>query len=242
MSDQSPTGPAVAILPARGGSKRIPGKNVRPFAGVPLLARTISILQRGGLFDRIIVSTDDREIEEVARGAGAEVPFRRPATLADDHTPTTPVIAHAVRTLEEQSGHHQLGPVCAVYPTAVLTTEDDLRSALALLGSPSTTSYVATATTFGAPIQRALRRLPDGSCEMLWPEHRQSRTQDLEQTYHDAGQFYWGHRAAWLAEEPMFEESTRLHVIPRWRTQDIDTLEDWERAELLFELITQRGD
>jgi pseudaminic acid cytidylyltransferase len=232
---ERPAGPSVAVIPARGGSKRIPRKNVRPLLGVPLLARTLKVVQERGVFDRVAVSTDDDEVAALARKAGAEVPFRRPAALSDDHTGTRPVIQHAIRQLEGDQGS-PLGLVCCIYATAVFTTATDLVQARDLLVETAA-SFVFTVTTFPAPIQRALRRLPDGSCEMLHPEERLTRSQDLEEAYHDAGQFYWGTRDAWLGDEPIFGRSSRLFVLPRWRVQDIDTEEDWRRAELMLRAV-----
>jgi pseudaminic acid cytidylyltransferase len=222
----------VSVIPARGGSKRIPRKNVQPFLGVPLIVRTLQVVQASGAFDRVVVSTDDNEVAALARDAGAEVPFRRPAELSDDHTGTRPVIQHAIRELERHQDR-PLGLVCCVYATAVFGTPTSLVEARSLL-LDSGVSFVFTATTFPAPIQRALRRLPDGSCEMFQPEHLLTRSQDLEEAYHDAGQFYWGTREAWLSNEPTFGRSSRLFVLPRWRVQDIDTPEDWHRAELML--------
>jgi len=224
----------LAVIPARGGSKRIPRKNIRPFLGVPMLARTINLLQASGAFDRIVVSTDDEEIVEVAVAAGATAPFRRPAALADDHTPTLPVIRHAVREIE--AGNVSPSFVCCVYPAAVLVDPPSLSESLEMLRT-SDADYVFTATSFPFPIQRALRRLDNGSCEMFWPEHRSTRSQDLEAAYHDAGQFYWGTRSAWIEERPIFTHRSRMLVLPRNRVQDIDTLEDWDRAEQIFRLL-----
>ncbi|MEA3510180.1 MAG: pseudaminic acid cytidylyltransferase [Actinomycetota bacterium] len=225
----------VAIVPARGGSKRIPRKNIRPFRGTPLLVRTIQTLRQADLFDRIVVSTDDEEVAAIGVEAGAEVPFRRPANLADDHTGARPVIVHAIETLEAASGD-QLGPVCIVYPTAVFVGPDDLREGLAQL-EESEAEFVFSAVAYDAPIQRALRRRTDGTCELMWPEHTLTRSQDLEEAYHDAGQFYWGRREAWLSGKPVFAAKSLFHVLPRWRVQDIDTQDDWTRAELIHRLL-----
>lgn len=230
--------PTVAIIPARGGSKRIPGKNVKPLLGVPLLQRTVRMLRHSQLFDHIIISTDDDRIMQVARDAGAEAPFRRPAPLADDFAPTAPVIAHAIEQIEETTG--PVGNVCCVYPAAVFVTADDLRRGLARL-EESDAEVVMSATTFDFPIQRALRRLADGSAEMIWPENRLARSQDLEEAYHDAGQFYWGRREHWITRPGAAKGKVHLLLMPRWRVQDIDTPEDWERAELLVEILQRRG-
>ncbi len=226
----------VAIIPARGGSKRIPRKNVRPFLGVPLLTRTVEILREAAIFERIIVSTDDDEIAEIARAAGAEVPFRRPDELSNDYAGTTPVIAHAITELERSGA--TLASVCCVYPAAVLVTAADYRRAKETFDT-ARVDFVFTATSFGYPIQRALRQTSEGGCEMMWPEYREWRSQDLEPAYHDAGQFYFGRRDAWLEDRPIFSADSRLLVLPRDQVQDIDTLEDWRRAELLFQLRAQ---
>jgi len=227
----APARQALAIIPARGGSKRIPRKNIKPFLGVPLIERTIAILRDAAVFDRILVSTDDDEIRAISMKAGAEVPFERPAELANDFTPTIPVIAHAIGEMARQGA--AFDSVCCVYPAAVLSLPADYREAADTLRQ-SGADYVFSATSFPFPIQRAVRRAGDGSCEMFWPEHRNTRSQDLEPAFHDAGQFYFGARDAWTEARPIFSPRSRLLLLPRHRVQDIDTLEDWDRAERLF--------
>jgi len=234
MVDGVRSDPVVAIIPARGGSKRIPRKNIKPFLGVPLLQRTLATLLDAGLFDRIVVSTDDSEIAALALESGVEVPFMRPEDLSDDRTGTTPVVVHAIGELESASGA-QLGNVCCVYPGAVFITAATLRAGLDLLFAPGT-EQVMTASTFSAPIQRAYRVSDDGFAEMMWPENRSVRSQDLEAAYHDAGQFYWAHRDTWLAKSTGTHARTRLQVLPRSSVQDIDTPEDWEVAEALYKI------
>ena len=235
MVDVSNDGSVVAVIPARGGSKRIPRKNIRPFLGVPLLARTIEILEHVALFDRIVVSTDDDEVAEVAGQAGAEVPFRRPAELADDHTPTVPVVAHALQELAKDTPLATVA--CCVYPAAVLLDPESLFRTRELLDAPET-SYVVPVAALPTPIERALRVDADGRCHMARPDHRTSRTQDLEPAYHDVGQFYWGRTRTWLDQSPIYGDQTRAFVIPSWRAQDIDTEEDWLFAEQRFRILT----
>ena len=235
MADVSTDGSVVAIIPARGGSKRIPRKNIRPFLGVPLLARTIEILQDVALFDRIVVSTDDDEVATVAVQTGAEVPFRRPAELADDHTPTVPVVAHALQEIAKDAP--LATAACCVYPAAVLLDPESLLRARELLDAPAT-SFVVPVAALPTPIERALRIDADGRCQMTHPEHRTSRTQDLEPAYHDVGQFYWGKTRAWLDQSPIHGDQTRALVIPSCRAQDIDTEEDWVFAEQRFRILT----
>lgn len=226
----------LAVIPARGGSKRIPRKNIRSFAGLPIIAWSIRAAMAARCFDRIIVSTDDEEIAAVARAQGAEVPFLRPATLADDHTGTIPVIAHAI------AWHAQHGmpatAVCCIYATAPFVQADDLLRGLTVLHE-SGADYAFSVTTYPFPIQRAIRITAEGRIEMFHPEYFHTRSQDLEPAWHDAGQFYWGQAAAWLAGKPLFSHAAAPVPIPRHRVQDIDTLEDWERAEWLFRAMQQ---
>lgn len=228
----------IAVIPARGGSKRIPRKNIRTFCGKPLIAWSIAAARDSGCFDRIMVSTDDDEIAAAAEACGAEAPFRRPPELSDDFAPTIPVIAHAI------DWARQFAPVeqaCCIYATAPL-----LRSADIILGrtmlDDGDCDYAFSVTTFPFPIQRALRLDALGHVAMINPEQRDTRSQDLEEAYHDAGQFYWGRADAWLAHRPIFAERSVGVVLPRKRVQDIDTLEDWERAETLFHLLVNEAD
>ena len=221
----------VAIIPARGGSKRIPRKNVRMFCGRPMMAWSILALQRSGCVERIVVSTDDDEIANIALSLGALVPFRRPAELANDHAATLPVMSHAVRTLADLGW--PLQQVCCAYATAPMMDPADLRSALSLLGE-SGARYVFSCTTFPFPIQRALGRGAAGGVEPLFLESIAARSQDLPEAFHDAGQFYWGRADAFSRQDAIFAAHSQPLLIPRYRVQDIDTEEDWQRAELLF--------
>ena len=225
----------LAVIPARGGSKRIPRKNINPFAGKPMIAWSIEVALASGCFDRVIVSTDDTDIANVARAHGAEVPFTRPRELSDDHTGTIPVVAHAVGWM----GQH-VGPVefaCCLYATAPFVQAQDLRQGLDLL-QRSGAQYAFTVTNFVAPIQRSFRITGQQRIEMFNPEQFNTRSQDLEEAYHDAGQFYWGRAQAWLAATPLYSEFATPLVLPRYRVQDVDTQEDWIRAELMFEILS----
>jgi pseudaminic acid cytidylyltransferase len=222
----------VAVIPARGGSKRIPRKNIRPFAGKPIIAYSIEAARACKLFDRIIVSTDDQEIASVARAWGAETPFVRPAELSDDHTGTHAVVAHAlIRAIDPAVLDAVVA--CCIYPTAPFVTSADLRQGYELLTNTGK-SFAFSATTFAFPIQRALRILPDGGIAPFFPEWIDSRSQDLEMSYHDAGQFYWGPAAAFCSGLPVFASHSAAVILPRHRVMDIDTLEDWVQAELMF--------
>jgi pseudaminic acid cytidylyltransferase len=221
----------VAIIPARGGSKRIPRKNIRDFCGQPMIAWTIEALRESGCFDRIVVSTDDDEIMGIAAALGADLPFRRPPDLADDHAATLPVIAHAVGQLKAHKW--PLARVCCAYATAPLLSAHDLRQAAHLLDE-SGADYVFSCATFAFPIRRALQLDERGGVEPVFPEFIGTRSQDLRESFHDAGQFYWGKPSAFESAAPIFGANSRPYMIPRHRVQDIDTLEDWTRAELLF--------
>lgn len=225
----------IAVIPARGGSKRIPRKNIKSFRGRPMIAWTIAAAIGSRCFDRIIVSTDDDEIASTALAHGAEVPFRRPAELADDHTPIIPVVAHAIRWQQENA---EVERACCIFATAPMLREDDLRAGLAVLNSRNI-DYAFSVTSYAFPIQRALRIDGEGRISMVQPEHRETRSQDLEETFHDAGQFYWGRADAWLAGRPIFGAASAAVQIPRKNVQDIDTDEDWEQAELLFAAMAE---
>ena len=221
----------VAVIPARGGSKRIPHKNIRPFCGRPVIGYSISAAQSSGCFDRILVSTDDDNIADVARAEGAEVPFRRPASLSDDHCGTIPVVAHAINWLAE----HVQRPayVCCIYATAPFVRAEDIDAGLRQLRERGG-DYCFAVTRYASPIQRAFRLDADGRVNMFSPEYFESRSQDLEPAYHDAAQFYWGTAEAWLDGRPIFSDSAISVVLPHYRVQDIDSEDDWARAEAMY--------
>lgn len=225
----------VAIIPARGGSKRIPRKNIRDFCGIPMIAWSIRAASASGCFERIIVSTDDEEISSIALEHGAEVPFRRPAELSSDTATTSPVIHHALAWIQRNSGVRPIR-ACCLYATAPFVQASDIKRGLALLSS-SDADFAFTVTSFDFPIQRAVRVDAGGRVGMLYPEHYSTRSQDLEPAYHDAGQFYWGKSDAWLAEQPIFDSRSLAIQIPHFRAQDIDCEDDWRRAELMFRAL-----
>lgn len=221
----------VAVIPARGGSKRIPRKNIRDFCGKPMIAWPIEAAMESGCFDRIIVSTDDREISELAMQLGAEVPFVRPAELSNDYAGTLPVIRHAVDWLQRNG--EQIEYACCIYATAPFISSEDIQRGLALIRMERA-SYAFSVTSYAFPIQRAIRITERGRVAMFHPEHFNTRSQDLEEAWHDAGQFYWGSAEAWLEERAVFSEDSAPVMLPRHRVQDIDTPEDWSRAEWMF--------
>jgi pseudaminic acid cytidylyltransferase len=226
----------IAVIPARGGSKRIPRKNIRLFCGKPIMAYSIAAAQQTGLFDQIVVSTDDEEIASVARACGATTPFVRPRAIADDFTGTNAVVKHAINWFNGQG--HDITHACCVYATAPLVQARFIQDGYDTLVR-SGAAFAFSVTSYAFPIQRALRMKPDGHVDAFYPEHRMTRSQDLEPAYHDAGQFYWGTAQAFLEDTPLFSPRSIGVALPRFLVQDIDTLEDWEQAELMYQAITR---
>ncbi|MNB54921.1 CMP-N,N'-diacetyllegionaminic acid synthase [compost metagenome] len=226
----------VAIIPARGGSKRIPRKNLLPFDGVPMIVRSIRTALESGLFDQVVVSTDDAEIADVARAHGAQVPFLRPVDLADDFTGTAAVIVHALQQLPA------FDYACCVYATAPLLQVRYLRQGIELLEQRSDKSFAFSVCSFGFPVQRALTLDGQGGLSALYPEFRNTRSQDLPEAFQDAGQFYWGRTEAWLRGEVLYSPASLPVILPRHLVQDIDTLEDWKRAEYLYAALKAGGE
>ncbi|AKA25925.1 pseudaminic acid cytidylyltransferase [Pseudomonas chlororaphis] len=231
---------AIAIIPARGGSKRIPRKNLKPFDGVPMIARSIATALDSGLFDQVLVSTDDPEIAEQARACGARVPFMRPAELADDFTGTGPVIAHALEALRERG--ETFDYACCIYATAPLLQVRYLRQGFAALAAHPDKSFAFSVCSFAFPVQRALTLDEQGALTALYPEFRGTRSQDLPPAYQDAGQFYWGRSAAWLRGDLVFSPLSLPVILPRHLVQDIDSEEDWLRAEYLYAALKAGGE
>ena len=226
----------IAVIPARGGSKRIPRKNIRMFCGKPIIAYSISAAQQTGLFDQVVVSTDDEEIASVAREFGATTPFVRPKELADDFTGTNAVVKHAVAWFNAQS--NDVVHACCLYATAPLVQARFITEGYEAL-SRSDAAFAFSVTSYAFPIQRALRVTPEGRVDAIYPEHRMTRSQDLEHAYHDAGQFYWGTARAFLEDLPVFAPHSIGVILPRHLVQDIDTLEDWDQAELMYRAINR---
>jgi pseudaminic acid cytidylyltransferase len=223
---------SVAVIPARGGSRRIPRKNIRLFAGKPMIAWSVKAALDSGVFDEVIVSTDDLQIAEIARSLGAQVPFMRPLELSDDYVGITPVVRHAITWLREAGRAPQL--VACVYSTAPFLQADDLQSACNQLHASADMDYVLAVCSFPSPVQRAITGGKEGGLEFLWPEFAQTRSQDLRQGFYDAGQFFAGRADAFMRYSSALEGRAMPYLIPRMRCQDIDTEEDWEHAESLF--------
>lgn len=223
----------VAIIPARGGSKRIPRKNIKDFHGIPLIAYSIKVALKSKLFDKVIVSTDDEEIAKIAREYGAIVPFLRPKELSDDFTGTGAVVNHALEYLKSVGENYDF--VCTIYATAPFLDEKYLIKGFEKLKN-SSAKNAFSCTSMPFPIQRTFKITKDERCEMFWPEHFQTRSQDLEEAYQDAGQFYWTNLNI-KSNEIIFGKDSIPIILPRFLVQDIDTLEDWKRAEIMYEVI-----
>ena len=223
---------AIAIIPARGGSKRIPRKNIREFCGKPIIGHSIEAARESGLFERVVVSTDDPQIAEVARDFGAETPFLRDATLAGDRTPTVPVVGDAVRRLEE-AGFPRPDAVCCLMATSPLLSAEILRAAHDELMAGDH-AYVFSVAKIEAPIFRAFELDAKQRPKMFWPENRIKASSDFPDAYHDAGKFYWGRPDPFLEEKAvMLHPKSKGFVIPWWMAIDIDDEDDWQRAEFL---------
>ena len=224
----------VAIIPARGGSKRILKKNIKNFCGEPIIGRVINIAKKSKIFNKIIVSTDDKKIASIAKKYKAEVPFVRPSNLANDKAATLDVIVHAVKWLKSRG--NKPTEVCCIYPTAPLTQIKDLKNSLKELKTGKW-NYVFSATSFGYPIFRALRKDNKNNLKTVFSNKINNRSQDLETTFHDAGQFYWANTKTWINKKKIFNSKSKMILLPRWRVQDIDTIDDWKKAEIIFKLL-----
>jgi len=227
----------ICVIPARGGSKRIPRKNIKAFNGKPIITYSIKAALESNCFDQVIVSTDDNEIAEVAKTYGAKVPFIRPAELSNDYAGTIPVIKHTIEWLE---GHNNntIDNVCCLYATAPFIQSQTISKAFQQL-QESKADYCFSVTSFAFPIQRSIRITQDDKVDMFYPENFNVRSQDLEEAYHDAGQFYWGKTQAFKDELPIFSETASPYILPRYLVQDIDTMEDWIRAEAMHRVLQE---
>jgi len=226
----------LCIIPARGGSKRIPRKNIKEFCGQAMIGYSIEAAITSQCFDKVIVSTDDQEIVEVAKSFGAEVPFIRPDELANDHAATIPVVKHTIEWFDEQG--QSPTDVCCLYATAPFIQSQTISKAFQQL-QESEADYCFSVTSFAFPIQRSVRITQDDKVSMFYPENFNVRSQDLEEAYHDAGQFYWGKAQAFKDELPIFSEVSVPYILPRYLVQDIDTLEDWTRAEIMYRVLQE---
>lgn len=227
----------LAIITARGGSKRILRKNVRPFAGQPIIAYSIRAALASGCFDEVTVSTDDAEIADVSRRFGASVPFMRSAETSSDSATTSAVLVEVLEEYGRQASPPEFA--CCIYPAAPLITADSLREGLKMLLANPGLAGVIPVARFSFPIQRALR-IADGLVSPFEAQHVSTRSQDLEPAYHDAGQFYWIRVSDFLPMSGLITPRTGALVLPEWQVQDIDTEDDWIMAEMKYRLLQDR--
>lgn len=227
----------IAIIPARGGSKRIPKKNIKLFLGKPIIAYSIEAAIKSGCFDKVIVSTDDEEIARVAKTFGAEVPFIRPKNIADDITGTNEVVAHALKALDMHVSY-----ACCIYATAPLVSVDSIKKGEKFIVNNDNIDFAVTVTPSPYPLSRALSKTKISGVDqltMMKPEHLATRTQDLAETYFDAGQIYWGRAEAFINRHKMFLDKTAPIIIPNYLSQDIDTVDDWQAAEIKYKILQE---
>ena len=224
----------ILIIPARKGSKRIPNKNIRLFRGKPMISWSIIAAKKANCFDKIIVSTDSEKIASIAEKEGAWIPFLRPEKLSDDYTTSKEVIIHCIHWLIKNK--FNLKYVCCLYATAPFVKHIDLKKAFNLIKNQKVDRFIFSATNYPFPIQRAIKLNKNGISSMFHPENYKTRSQDLEDAYHDAGQFYIAKSNLWLEKENLFEEGMPI-IIPNWRVQDIDKEDDWKRAEIMHQIL-----
>jgi pseudaminic acid cytidylyltransferase len=227
----------IAIIPARGGSKRIYKKNIKLFCGKPIIFYSIEKAISSGIFDKVIVSTDDEEIAEIAIKYGAEVPFIRSKELSDDYTNTHEVVGNVIKFLLNLN--LKIDYACCIYATAPLIMKNDIIKGLELIKS-SNKDVVFSATNFSYPIFRSFKLNKNNGLEMFFPENYFTRSQDLPDAFHDAGQFYWGKPNYWLNPQKEYNNNNTVVLLPNWRVQDIDNLDDWKRAEDLYKLYIKK--
>lgn len=227
----------VCVIPARGGSKRVPKKNIKLFNGKPMIAWSIDAAIQANIFDKIIVSTDDDEIANFSKSLGVDVPFIRPKNLSDDYASTADVMAHACQWIKNKE--KSISIVCCLYATAPFIKSEDLKKALQII-QDGNWRYVFSAAEYPSSIYRSFFKDNNGGVKMLFPDMFNKRTQDLPTSYHDAGMFYMGTNKSWEEKIKTFETHSFPLIIPSYRVQDIDTVEDWERAEHMAQSILQK--
>ncbi len=226
----------IAIIPARGGSKRIKNKNIKSFCGKPIIYYSINAAKKSKIFHKIIVTTDSKKIKKISEKYGAEVPFLRPKKLSDDYTDTMDVIKHAINELPYIKNDFN---ICCIYPTAPLIEKEDLIKSLKIFSSKNF-NFLFSGNKFTYPIQRGLYLNKNGYINMISKKNYKKRSQDLQPTFHDAGQFYWGTKKTWISKKNIFNKKSSIFLLPQLRVQDIDNIEDWKIAESLFKLKNEK--
>ena len=228
----------LCVIPARGGSKRIPRKNIKEFHGQPIIAYSIKAAFASKCFDKIVVSTDDQEIADIATKYGAEVPFLRDADLANDFVHVLPVVKHTIEYFEDNNIFPK--EVCCLFATAPFIRPTDIINAYRQLNDKHS-GYCYTATSFSFPIQRAFRVNKEKKVRMFYPDLFEARSQDLEEAFHDAGQFYWGKVDLFKQQVPIFSDASSVYILPRYLVQDIDNEDDWKMAEIMYQVLQENS-
>lgn len=226
----------IAIITARGGSKRIPKKNIKEFCGQPILQYSVKAALEFGIFDEVMVSTDSEEIAEIAIAAGARVPFYRSEKTSDDYATTADVLLEVLEEYRKRG--QEFDTMCCIYPTAPFVTAEKLKSAVEQLEASGADSVVPV-VRYSYPPQRAFV-VEDGRTVLKWPEHRRTRSQDLEPFFHDCGQFYCVKVDAFREQNQIFMANMISIEMPESEVQDIDTMEDWKMAELKYQMMTEK--
>lgn len=222
---------SLCIIPARGGSKRIPNKNIKPFCGKPIIEYSIEAARASGLFDTIMVSTDSKQIAKIAEQAGATIPFYRSENTSNDFATTMDVIVEVIEEYKKQGQEFDF--ICCLYATSPLVQIEDLKKGFSKLTN-STVNTVMPITQFSFPIWRGLK-VSDQKVEMIWPENQNTRSQDLEPAYHDAGQWYWL-KPTNIGHQGIYQNASYI-ILDNQKVQDIDTPEDWELAEIKYQRL-----
>jgi pseudaminic acid cytidylyltransferase len=230
----------LGVIPARSGSKRIPLKNIKNFFGKPILAYSIESAKASGVFDKIIVSTDDEAVAKVAREHGAEAPFLRPDDISGDFSPVASVAKHAIQYYEDEC--LAVDMACVLFATAPFMKAEYIRKGYELMREHPEKSFALSVTPFTFPIKRGLRINDQGELDALWPEHYLTRSQDLESCYHECGQFFWGRSESFLEEKMTYSPDSLPVVIPEHLVHDIDTEQDWVRCEHLYFALKETGE
>ncbi|MGB0897270.1 MAG: pseudaminic acid cytidylyltransferase [Flavobacteriaceae bacterium] len=227
----------VAIIPARGGSKRIPRKNIKLFLGKPIIAYSITAALESNLFDEVMVSTEDEAIANLAQEYGAKVPFKRSQTTASDYATTAEVLLEVIQAYEKQGHFFDIG--CCIYPTAPFVTSTLLQKGLSHLEKEKYDT-VFPVLPFSFPIQRAVKINSQNRVAMFQPEHLTTRSQDLEPAYQDSGQFYWFNVATMKQKQQLWTDNSGVIHLPPMQAHDIDYLEDWEIAEFKYKFRSKQ--
>ncbi len=229
----------LAIIPARGGSKRIKNKNIKLFMKKPIIYWSIKAVKESKLFDKIIVSTDSKKIKKICKKYKVDAPFTRPASISKDNVGTAKVVKHALLWFKKKHKLH-FDTVCCVYPASPFITGKIIKKGYNLINKRKK-DFVFTVSTFPHPIERALKKNKDGSLGPIWRSNTKKRSQHFKDKYHDIGQIYWGTSEAFIKEKQIFSKNSLPIYVPRYLSHDIDTPEDWKKAELVFKSLNLSG-